>query len=151
MRRGRLLLGALLLGAGCQPATLPDDLEARVEAAAPRWENYDEDLKGMVGATAVALREGQVRRAIHADAVVEIGLEVGPPWAGHTASIPLLLRTPNGDVARARAEPGTGPHRTYRFRLDDAPEPGQLSWVQVRLPGAERRLPLDSAGTWEAS
>ncbi len=148
MRLRCWLLGALLLGAGCGTATLPEDLEARVQAAEPRWENYDEDLKGMIGAAAVALWAGEVRSAVHAGAVVEVELDVAPPWTEQAASIPLLLRTPSGDVVRAVAERSTGPHRTYRFPLEDAAAPGQLSWVQVRLPGAERRLPLDSAGTW---
>jgi len=153
MSRNRLLLvgfGVLavviapmvLFSGGAVPAHV---LAARCEASEPRWNSYQEDIKGQIGARPVAEWQGDLVAAELRDEVLTLDFALEEPWHSLPAAIPVLLRLPDGSVLLPQASREEGGLRRYSYRLD---ENTATSWVEVQYPHQRDRLIFDSAGQW---
>jgi len=126
-----------------------EELAARCAESVPHWDNYQEDIKGQVGARPVALWQGKPVRAHATDMKVEVEFEVSGEWANREAAVPLLLKEPGGAIIVGRGKGNGSGGATYTFELPSADQ-SRLPWIEVQYPHHRERLPLDATGHWKA-
>ena len=146
--RAFLLCGLVLAQVpftGCSPTLDASELQQRCAEAQPAWDDYDEDLKAQIGATPVALWEGTPLQAWQTAAGVEVSFRLSGPWGEVAALLPVLLRTPEGEVYQSRPGASSGVDRVYFFSMQKSAEV-MLPWVDLRFPREERRLYLRTPG-----
>lgn len=144
-----IVIGGILVFAA--PAAVPEHVLAeRIQRANPRWSDYDEDVKGQLGARPVAEWRGRpIRAEAHLNGQIHVTFHIEGPWAGRTVAIPVLLRHPYGNVLNATETHVEQDEVTYSFRLP-APTGDRPKWVEVRYPHGTRRIVLDADGHWNA-
>ena len=124
----------------------PEEMARRCREAQPRWQSYQEDIKAFIGAAPVAEWRGRPISAARGGAEVTFQIDGG--WADRTAALPVLLRTPTGEVHCSAKATGKGGERVYRFPIEaDAAPP----WLEIQYPHARDRLVLDAQGAWRAA
>lgn len=141
-------LGIAVLGAGCEPGLSTRELAARVEKSHPAWEDYQEDIKGQIGAAPVAEWEGTPIRLWFEKDRVFLAFALEGPWATRDVGIPVLLRDPSGRVQRDTHAQRIGSEIRYSFErpnLEALP-----AWLEIKYPHTERRLVLSERGEWQA-
>ncbi len=147
---GALFLGvvALLTWLNAQGVP-PEELARRCEASSPQWKSYQEDIKGQVGAAPVAQWHGEPVYVHQKGNTVEVAFQIMPPWGTSVAAIPVMLRDPLGHEyisGQAKRKDGL---RWYHFSLE-SPHMSILPWVEIHYPHQERRVALDSDGSWRS-
>lgn len=153
-----ILIGALLILAAFHYVTefntheiSIEELGRLTETSQPRWDSYQEDIKGQIGARPVALWEGEPVSARAQDGVATVTFVVRGPWATYGAAIPLLLRGPEGAIHRHSDVRFENNSVIYIFGSVEEPALAQtVPWVLIKYPHNEKRLPLSPAGTWQA-
>jgi hypothetical protein len=126
-----------------------EELAQRCETSVPHWDNYQEDIKGQVGARPVALWKGRPLSAQVSPGRVEVRFEIAGDWAAREASVPLLLKDPGGAILVGRGKGDGMGSATYVFELPES-ETLSVPWVEVQYPHHRERLPLDAKGHWQA-
>jgi hypothetical protein len=123
------------------------ELQERCRVSKPAWNNYQEDIKGQIGAAPVAEWSGVPISARFEGETFHVTFSLQPPWLDYPCALPILLRDPMGNIYRsAVAEPGGEGERTYVFPIK-ASSAG-LPWVEIHYPHHQTRLALDPSGTW---
>ena len=130
---------------------LPEELAARVLQSAPKWADYQEDIKGHLGATPVARWRGEPVRARIDGADAIVIFEVSGVWATYDFALPVLLKDHLGNVYRNRSSIRIGSEVEYRFLLKDRVEGTSVPWIEVAYPHHFQRLALSPEGTWAAA
>lgn len=126
----------------------PEEIARRCREARPVWQNYQEDIKGQIGARAAASWHGEPVRLEVRDGTARLTMRIHGPWADYPLGIPILLRDPQGGTHSSIDAGPPGPERTYHFSLPGATPP---PWIEIHYPHNERRLPLSPEGTWQAA
>lgn len=123
-----------------------EEIARRCAESRPRWQSYQEDIKGGVGARLVAEWRGEIDSVRAAGDGVTVSFRLLPPWDSRDAALPVLLRLPSGEELLQKGTRREGGLRHYLFDLPEksAPPP----WVEVHYPHRERRVALDAAGAW---
>ena len=124
----------------------PEELARRCAGARPAWQSYQEDLKGQIGAAPVAAWRGHPVEARFTDTEILVLFALEGKWVDYAAALPVLLRTPSGDVLTGVAEDKAGARRTYRFAMEE--DSGRAAWIQLRYPHASKRILPDAGGVW---
>ena len=127
-----------------------EELKRRIEASAPQWANYQEDIKGQIGATPAAEWEGKPVSARIDGAALYVEFEMIGPWAAREIALPLLAHDPLGNTYQNTAAEFDGARTTYIFTLAEEAASGTLPWVEIKYPHHERRLVFSDDGVWEA-
>ncbi len=137
-----LLVGGILFPlAACVPSIDEADLARRCVQSRPEWNNYDEDIKAQIGATAAAQWDGEPLRAHAGNGQVQVTFAIRGPWEKRSAALPVLMRDPYGNTLRDSGEAGrNGSERTYTFILPAATAEGSLPWIEIKYLHHERRL-----------
>jgi len=125
----------------------PVEIAARCATAKPVWQNYQEDVKGQVGASATATWRGRPVRLETEGNTARLTMHVEPPWSDYDAAMPILLRDPLGHTVQNDPTATGRVERVYTFQL---PGVAGAPWVEIHYPHQERRLPLTS-GQWQAN
>lgn len=125
----------------------PEEIARRCRESRPVWQNYQEDVKGQIGARAAATWHGVPTRLELADGTARLTMQITGPWTGYVYGIPILLRDPQGNTSLSIDAGPPGEERTYTFALPTKSVP---PWVEIHYPHAERRLALTAEGTWSA-
>jgi hypothetical protein len=147
---GRGVFAALIpwVVAACSPSLSPQDLERKTLAAQPRWESYQEDLKGAIGAGPVAEWQGRPVEVCREGDVFRVTFVLTGPWVGRQAAIPVLLRDPTGATLRHDAVCRHGDQATYDFKLA-AQDAGPPAWLEIKFPHGQKRIVLNDRGDWQ--
>lgn len=124
----------------------PVEIAERCANAHPVWQNYQEDVKGQVGASATATWSGTPVALELEGEVAHLTMRLQSPWAEYACAMPILLRDPLGHTVQNEEVSGPGSDRVYTFRLPAATTP---PWIEIHYPHQERRLPLTN-GRWHA-
>ena len=155
MRLAAFLAALLFLALVAVVATLTSrdpsgaELSRRCEASQPAWNGYQEDIKE-IGARQVARWHGGPLSLTVKPGEVRLTMALKPPWDVCEAALPILLKDPEGRVARNDADEINGPNRIYIFnRATSAGEP-LPPWLEIQYPHTKRRLFLDADGAWNA-
>lgn len=128
-----------------------EELQRRIETSAPRWANYQEDIKGQIGAAPAAEWEGKPISARIDGANLRVEFEIAGPWEARELALPLLAHDPLGNTYQNTAALFEGARVTYVFTLAEVPARGTLPWVEIKYPHRERRLVFSDTGVWEAA
>lgn len=123
------------------------ELARRCAASVPAWNNYQEDIKGQVGAAPVAQWRGDPVWARHSGDRLEVAFALLPPWSEYACALPVLLRDPLGNDYRNVSASRRDGVRVYAFFLAEGARAG-LPWVEVHYPHHQLRLALDNDGQW---
>lgn len=126
----------------------PEEIARRCRESKPVWQDYQEDVKGQIGARAAATWHGEPTRLELQDGVALLTMRLSGPWTAYAVGIPILLRDPQGNTALSIDAGPPGEERTYTFALPTKSVP---PWLEIHYPHAERRLALTAEGTWTAS
>ena len=126
-----------------------DDLAERCAQSVPRWDSYQEDIKGQVGARPVAQWLGKPVSASAKAGAVAIDFEVTGPWAARIAAVPIIVKDPAGAVLVAHGTGDSAGTVTYEITLPGAEQPS-VPWLEVQYPHHRERLPLNAEGRWQA-
>jgi len=121
-------------------------LAERCAQARPAWENYQEDIKGQVGAGPAAQWEGEFLGAYYEDNSILVVFELAGPWADHDFGIPVLLRDPYGKLHRHDVLIRHRGKHVYRFELPGDQDPAAMPWVEIQYPHHRRKAVLREAG-----
>lgn len=146
-----LLLAALIAVIAAVNGQDPDPavLLERCRASQPAWNGYQEDIKE-IGARHVARWHGQPISVTSRSGEVRLTFALEPPWDTWESALPVLLKDPEGRVARNDADERDGARRIYIFkRLETSVEPIP-PWLEIQYPHIKRRLFLDAQGEWHA-
>ena len=155
MRFAALLAALLFIALVAVVATLTSrdpsgaELAKRCEASQPAWNGYQEDIKE-IGARLVARWHGGPLSLTVKPGEVRLTMALKPPWDAYEAAIPLLLKDPEGRVARNDANEMDGANRVYIFTRAEAANEPLPPWLEIQYPHTKRRLFLDADGTWNA-
>lgn len=125
-------------------------LARRVAESVPQWANYQEDIKGQIGARAVAQWRGTLVSAEWTGAALEAEFELFGPWAGRDVALPILCHTPSGKFLRSAEAARDGMVVRYRFPAGDEESVLRPAWVELKYPHEERRIAFDEKGRWRA-
>lgn len=128
-----------------------EELAQRVQRSFPDWANYQEDLKGQLGATPVARWEGRPLRARVARSEVSIVFEVSGAWAEYDFALPILLKDHLGKVYRNRFTRHTNSEVEYIFHLTNRVEGTSVPWIEVAYPHHLERLAFSDEGEWSGA
>lgn len=143
--------GAVLVVSRAPERVSDADLAQRVADSQPTWQNYQEDIKGQIGAAPVAEWEG-APESVQRDAnIVQVTFRLRGPWTARVVALPVLMREPRGGVYRNADAICTGGCATYVFELPGETAQGALPWIEVKYPFNERRLVLFDNGSWHAA
>ena len=134
-----LVAAPIVLFSGSGPSEA--ELATRVKAAHPDWPDYQEDMKGQVGAGPVAEWVGEPVAAYQDGKDVVVRFRLTGPWVKRDLSLPILLRDPVLKVYRHASAARHGDITDYRFHVSDQDE-RVLPWVEVKYPHHTRRLTL---------
>lgn len=125
------------------------ELVKRCQASQPAWNGYQEDVKE-IGARPVARWHGRPLALSVKSGEVRLTMALEAPWDAFEAAIPILLKDPEGRVARNDADEMDGANRIYIFtRKDSADEPAP-PWLEIHYPHTKQRLFLNAGGEWHA-
>jgi hypothetical protein len=113
------------------------------------WLSYQEDIKGSIGAQAVANWDGIPVEVRQEGPEVTVIFSLKPPWSDYEAAVPVLLRDPMGRQYPQKTTTREGNRRKYLFCLDTASAASPLPWIEIRYPHSERRIGLDKSGAWQ--
>lgn len=122
-------------------------LEERIAASSPRWNSYQEDIKGQIGAAPVAEWSGTLVAATQSDDVLTLSFRLDEPWHSREAALPVLLEIPDGAILLPDNATRDTEHRLYHFAL---PASTPLAWAEVQYPHHRERIYLDADGQWAA-
>ena len=147
--RASACLLLLAVAAACRPAIDERGLVGLAAEAQPAWPSYQEDIKGMIGATPVAEWEGVPVRAWRDAATVRVQFQLRGPWRQREAAVPILMRDAVGSIRRSVNGVRQDDSCVYVF---DVPEwtAASATWFELKYPHAEKRIVLGAQGTWQA-
>jgi hypothetical protein len=128
----------------------PGDLIRRTALSNPDWANYQEDIKGQIGAGPVAQWQGKPTAVRREGGVVHVTFRLEGPWAARDVVVPVLMRDPLGNERRHHAYEIRKPEVVYTFKLSGESPDAPIPWIMVKYPHHEDRLTLDSEGVWRA-
>jgi hypothetical protein len=142
-----LVLGAVLLSLTWVNAqgVSEEEIARRCAESSPHWDNYQEDIKGMIGAKPAAEWHGEPRSAQVEDRTLRVEFALTGSWATRPSAIPLLIKDPAGTIAVARGATKDG-RSVY-----EAPVSPSAPWVEVQYPHHRVRLNFDASGRWSAA
>jgi len=143
-----LCVAATLVLAGCERGPSDAEIAARIAKSRPAWENYQEDIKGQIGAGPVAEWDGTPTRLWLDQDCVFLSFALKGPWATRAPGLPVLLRDPAGRVQqdlRVEHEGSTARYVFHRSKLEGIP-----AWIEIKYPHTERRLVLSESGEWRS-
>lgn len=148
---GAIFLACLITAMAWVNATglSEEELATRCETSEPHWDNYQEDIKGMIGARPVALWQGRPLSAHASAGKVHVRFEIIGDWAARAAAVPLLLKDPAGAILVGRGIGDGAGVATYTFELPGLDKLA-VPWVEIQYPHHRERLPLDAQGNWQA-
>ena len=126
-----------------------DDLAERCAQSVPRWDSYQEDIKGQVGARPVAQWLGVPASASAVNGTVTVTFTVNGPWAERAAAVPIIIKDPTGAVLVAHGKGDGAGTVSYEITLPGA-EQSSVPWLEVQYPHHRERLPLNAEGLWQA-
>lgn len=126
-----------------------EELASRCDTSVPHWDNYQEDIKGMIGARPVAQWQGRPLTAQANAGKVEVRFQITGEWAARAAAIPLLLKDPAGAILVGRGTGDGAGTATYTFELPDLDKLA-VPWIEIQYPHHRERLPLNAQGHWQA-
>lgn len=144
-----LLTVAVIALVNAQGVPIPE-LERRCRDSAPVWNNYQEDIKGQIGAKPVAEWHGSPVWAILEGRELGVAFDLTAPWSEYPCALPILLRDPLGNEYKSVQTDLSDGLRVYRFTLAEGAIVG-LPWVEIHYPHQQRRLALDETGRWVGS
>jgi hypothetical protein len=139
--RGAMVLFVVCLFATGCGGTTDEELSRRIAEADPGWDDYEEDIKAMIGPAEVAEWQGEPVRAWRDGNIVKVEFALRGSWAQRPFAIPILLRDPALSVHRHTDAEWDAGHLTYTFELESA-SPRALPWVEVAYPHHIRRIPV---------
>ncbi len=146
-----VLAGALFLAYWVTGAPIDEAaLARRVAESVPQWANYQEDIKGQIGARAVAQWRGRPVSAEWIGAMLDVEFELSGPWAGRDVALPILCHTPSGKFLRSGEAMRNGEIVRYSFPAGDEESMLRPAWVELKYPHEERRIAFDEKGRWQA-
>ena len=126
----------------------PAELARRCAENYPAWNGYQEDVKE-IGARPVAQWHGHPSRlSFSAAGVVHLVFVLEPPWNAWSAALPVLLKTPEGQVFRNEGFVRDGTTCRYTFLLPSGSGTPRPPWLEIQYPHTKRRLYLDAQGVW---
>lgn len=123
------------------------EIARRCAESHPEWQNYQEDIKGQIGAAPVAEWKGEPLALDVRGREVELYFRIEGPWSQYPCGVPVLLRDPLGNTLTSHTLSPPGPERSYFFTL---PTENRPPWLEIHYPHQERRLPLDATGKWKS-
>lgn len=129
------------------PGPTPEELARRTATCQPTWQNYQEDIKGQIGAGLVAEWAGKPEQVRRDGAILRVRFQLEGAWGQRTSAIPILLREPGGSVHRNRDAECRAGRVTYVFELGEGVA-GALPWIELKYPHGEKRLVLFEDGSW---
>jgi len=140
----------LTVAAGCAGPT-DEELKQRVAVSLDKfdWNDYSENLKGLIGAGPVAEWTGKPVDARIDGSVVTIRFRVEGPWKSRTFGIPIMIREPRGAVFTSGDMRQVDGLAIYQFRLTDGAS-SMPPWLELQYPHGRVRLAFRQDGTWEA-
>lgn len=136
------LCAAFVAAAGCGAPLDVELLRERTANAAPSWNNYTEDLKAQLGATACAVWAGVPIGIRRESANIEITFTLEGPWREFSFGVPVLLMAPDGSIYRNQSCTVSQGKAVYGFKLKAEGAAMEFPWVHVRFPTGEKRLGL---------
>jgi hypothetical protein len=144
-------VGLLLLAdvGGCSSTVSDAELQRRISATRPSWENYQEDIKAQIGARPVAEWEGAVSQWHCAGNRAYVQFQLRGPWAKRKAVMPVLLREPTGAVHHPEQAERGGDTVTYVFQLPDQFISTMPAWLELKSPRGESRIVASESGRSE--
>lgn len=147
-----LLLAALIAVIAAVNAQDPDPamLAERCRTSQPAWNGYQEDIKE-IGARPVARWHGRPLSLTCLPGEVRVVFFLESPWDAWECALPVLLKDPEGRVARNDADERDGAQRTYIFKRPEASAEPTPPWLEIQYPHVKQRLFLDAKGEWHAS
>jgi len=128
-----------------------EDLAGRVLRSVPDWADYQEDLKGQLGATPVARWQGRPLRAQVEGDKVSIVFEVSGAWAEYDFALPVLIKDHLGKSYRNNAAHRTDSEVEYLFQISGRVEGTSLPWIELAYPHHLERLAFSQEGAWTAA
>lgn len=138
----------LLAISGCGPELDAERLQQRCAESSPSWTSFEEDLKASVGATPVALWQGEPVAVEMEEEGIQVEFALEGAWATLNTQLPILLRLPSGEIFRnSAAKVDFSTPGAYFFAVGVVTN-GNIPWVELRYPQHEQRIPLDAAGGW---
>jgi len=126
-----------------------EELARRVAASRPEWANYQENIKGQIGATPVAEWDGEPIAASASESSLEITFRLSGPWASRELALPVLVRDPYGALHRHERAVRDGSLVRYYFAREQPTNSSPLAWVEILYPHHEDRIVFDAAGKWK--
>jgi len=139
VRIAPVLVGVVTVLAACTNEVSSTELARRIAECRPEWQNYQEDIKGQIGAALAAEWEGAPTSVKMAGRTLLVRFAVSGPWASRDVAIPVLLREPTGIVLKNDSALREGGEFVYCFVLPDKVA-GALPWVEVQYPHGQRRM-----------
>jgi hypothetical protein len=147
---GLLFLALVAVVARVTSRELSDaELSKRCQASQPAWNGYQEDIKE-IGARPVARWHGRPLSLAHKPGEVRLTMALEPPWNGFEAAIPVLLKDPEGRVARNEKDERDGANRIYIFNRTEAAGEPLPPWLEIQYPHTKQRVFLNADGIWNA-
>ena len=128
----------------------PRVLAERAAASLPHWATYQEDIKGQIGAKAVAQWQGRPVRAHQEGRVVQVEFEIDGSWETYRAAMPILARDPFGNEVRDIRAAVEGARVTYAFEFGVDSGPGVIPWIELQFPHNDQRITFAPDGTWKS-
>ena len=124
-----------------------EQLRQRCDASQPTWDNYSEDIKAL-GAGPVAQWRGTLISLKLEGSSGWLSVALDGPWRDWPAALPILLKSPDGQIVRTGTHRKVGDRTIYRFELPGGTELAPPPWIEVQYPHVRARLHLDASGTW---
>ena len=128
----------------------PGELLRRCGASQPAWNGYQEDIKE-IGAGPVAQWQGQLISLRISGKTVYLTVALEGPWSEWDAAIPLLLKTPEGQVFRSVRYQHQAEGCVYEFDALGTDSPTLPPWLDIQYPHTRKRLHLDGGGHWQSA
>jgi len=128
-----------------------EELADRVQRSVPAWADYQEDLKGQLGATPVARWQGRPIRAQVDGESVSIVFEVSGAWAEYDFALPVLIKDHLGKSYRNTGARRTNSEVEYLFQIAGHVAGTTLPWVEIAYPHHLERLAFSQEGAWTAA
>lgn len=147
-----LFVAGMLIGVACfssGPAPSPEELVRRCAASQPAWNGYQEDIKE-IGAGPVARWQGRPLALSVVGKTIRLTMALESPWADWEAALPLLLKTPEGQVFRNAGYEHQPEGCVYLFETTTDHTTILPPWVDIQYPHTRKRLHLDGVGHWRA-
>lgn len=145
------VVGVCLSLIGCSSPSIDiEALKRRVDNSTPSWQSYQEDIKGQIGAMAVAQWVGEPIKAELTGGEVHLTFKLDGKWIEYKTEIPILLKEPMGGTHRNNAARNNGNEVEYIFELPKDVAGAKLPWVEIQYPHTKKRIALNSKGLWHS-